>query len=366
MRECDMKSLLRYGLLVAMFASRGYAQSLDDLPNYQGDNSQFGEIRTWGNETMMNMLRLWQLGIKEQQRGLRFVDTLPSGASAIGALYTGVADLGLMGHHCWPMETLGFYEVFAYEPLEITVATGAYDVAAKMPANVVFVNKQNPLSKLSLKQLDGIFGEQRTGGWKGMKWSSESARSAKENIRTWGQVGLTGDWADKPIHPYGYDLSGNSFCFSMQRMIFGGGDKWNPKLREFALNEVGLLLSPGPRPPQGCEVIVDALAHDPYGIAYTAVQCARKTSVVKPLAIAAKEGGPYVEPSKTTIQNRTYPLTESIYVYINRQPGKPVEPKLREFLRYILSRQGQHDVAQDNGYLPLTADIVRDQLRKIE
>src|SRR5258708_33954367 len=92
-----------------------YAQNLDDLPLYQGDNSQFGEIRIWGNETMMNVLRLWELGIREHQRGLRFVDTLPSGAAAIGPLYTGVADLWVMGHHSWPVETEGLYHVLGSE-----------------------------------------------------------------------------------------------------------------------------------------------------------------------------------------------------------------------------------------------------------
>ena len=362
-----MRRSLSITIMLIMFATTcAWAQNQDDLPRYEGDNSQFGEIRVWGNETMMNVLRLWELGIREHQRGLRFVDTLPSGAAAIGPLYTGVADLGLMGHHIWPVEIEGFYQVFGYEPLEIVVATGAYDVAGKMPPNVIYVNKQNPLARLTMKQLDGIFGEQRSGGWQGRKWSTASARGARENIRTWGQLGLTGEWADKPIHLYGYDLSANSFCLALQRLAFGGGDKWNPNLREFALNEVGLLYSAGPRPRQGCDLIMDALAQDPYGISYTAIQCGRRNTQVKPLALAASDGGPYIEPTKENFQNRTYPLVESIYVYINRAPGKPVEPKLKEFLRYILSRQGQRDVAQDNGYLPLTVDVVREQLKKLE
>jgi phosphate transport system substrate-binding protein len=343
-----------------------YSQKIDDLPVYEGDNSQFGEIRIWGNEIMMNMLRNWELGIHEHQRGLRFVDTLPSGAAAIGSLYTGVADIGLMGHHGWPVEMQGFYEVFGYEPLEIIVATGSYDAAAKMPSNVIYVDKRNPLARLTMKQIDGIFGAQRTGGWDGRKWSTASARSAKENIRTWGQLGLTGEWANKPIQVYGYDLTASSFPFSMQRLALGGGDKWNANLREFALNEVGLLFTAGPRPKQGCDLIMDALAKDPYGIAYTAIQCGKRNPQVKPLAIAANDGGPYVEPTRENFQNRTYPLIESIYVYINRPPGKPVEPKVREFLRYVLSRQGQQDVAQDGGYLPLTADVVRGELKKLE
>ena len=344
-----------------------HAQTIDpNLPAYHGNNDQFGEIRIWGNETLLKVLTAWELGVHEQQRGLRFSDVLPSGAAAIGGLYTGVADLGLMGHHGWPMETLAFHEVFGYDPLEIIVATGAYDVPAKMPANVVYVNRRNPLAQLTLKQLDGIFASQRTGGWVGTTWSTASARGPQDNIRTWGQAGLQGEWSQRPINPYGYDLSANSFCLSMQRMAFGGGDLWNPQMKEFALNEVGLLFKPGPRPPQGCETIIDALAKDPDGIAYTAPQCARKSSEVKALALALDAAGPYVEPTKANIANRSYPLVESIYVYINRAPGHPVEPKLKAFLTYILSREGQQDVANDGGYLPLTPEVAAEQRKKLE
>src|ERR1700730_13741466 len=166
--KLKMRRLLSIAIILVTLAATGAnAQKLDDLPRYEGDNSQFGEIRIWGNETMMNTLRLWELGSHEHQRGLRFVDTLPSGAAAIGALYTGVADLGLMGHHIWPVESEGFYEVYGYDPTEIIVATGAYDVGGKMPPNVIYVNKKNPLAKLTMKQVDGVFGEQRTGGWQG-------------------------------------------------------------------------------------------------------------------------------------------------------------------------------------------------------
>lgn len=352
--------------LASLFAAGAAAQDLSKLPVYKGNNDQFGEIRIWGNETMLKMLTAWELGIREEQRGLRFSDTLPSGAAAIGGLYTGVADLGLMGHHQWPMETLAFHEVYGYDPTEIMVATGAYDVAAKMPPNVIFVNRANPLKGLTLQQLDGIFATQRTGGWQGTQWSTASARSSQANIRKWGDLGLTGEWADKPIHIYGYDLSANSFCLSMQRMVFGGGDLWNPALQENVLNEVGRLFTSGPRPPQGCEKIAAALAADPYGIAYTAAQCARKTDRVQAVPLAERAGMPFVEPNKANMLNRTYPLVESIYVYINKPPGKPVEPKLKEFLEYILSRQGQQDVLSDGGYLPLTPEEVQEQRRKLE
>ena len=364
-----MKIFLRLLIIVAALATvRARAQGVDDLPAYKAEGREFGEIRSWGNEAMANVLRLWEVSIFEgsYQRGLRFVDTLPSGACAIGALYTGVADLGVMGHHCWPIEIEGFRQVFGYDPVEITVATGAYDTPGKMPPNVVFVNRENPISQLTLEQLDGIFGEQRTGGWVGREWSAASARGPEKNLRIWGQLGLTGEWADKPIHIYGFDLTGSSFPFSMQRMAFGGGGKWNPNLREYVLNEIGLIYGGGPRPPQGTEAIADAVAGDRYAISYASNLYVRKNLQLKPLALAATAAGPFVEPTKANLLNRTYPLVESIYVYINRPPGKPVEPKLREFLRYILSREGQRAVAEDGGYLPLPADVVREQLKKIE
>jgi len=367
-RKMTLNLLLnRLTLALALAAQASWAQNPDDLPLYVGDNNQFGEIRVWGNPTMTNILRQWEVGIMEGgQRGLRFVDTLPSGSAAIGPLYTGVADLGVMGHHVWPVEIEGFYQVFGYEPLQIVVATGSYDVGAKMPGNVIYMHKDNPLSRLTLEQLDGILGEQRTGGWDGRNWTTAAARGPEKNIRTWGQLGLTGEWADKPIQVYGYDLTGSSFPFSIQRMVFKGGDKWNPNLRESVLNEVALLYSPGPRPKQGCDELLENLSNDRYGITYAAAQCGRRNPNVKAVALAAVDGGPYVEPTKESFLNRTYPLVESIYVYINRPPGRPVEPKLKEFLKYILSRQGQRAVAQDSGYLPLPASVVQEQLRKLD
>lgn len=355
-------------MLSALAVATAHADSLEDLPPYVGNNDQFGEIRVWGNQTMTRLLGMWQAGIMEGggQRGLRFINTLPSGSAAIGPLYTGVADLGVMGHHIWPVEIEGFHQVFGYEPLQIVVATGSYDVAAKMPSNVVYVHKDNPLAGLTLEQLDGIFGEQRTGGWQGRTWSTNGARGPQKNIRTWAALGVGGEWADKPIQLYGYDLTGSSFPFSMQRMVMQGGGKWNPGLREAVLNEVSALYTAGPRPKQGCDALMEQLANDRYGISYSAIQCGRRNPNVKPIALATQAGAPYIEPTKENFRNRSYPLIESIYVYINRPPGQPVEPKLKEFLKYILSRQGQQAVAQDGGYLPLTAEALREELRKLD
>ena len=114
-----------------------------------------------------------------------------------------VADMVLMSRQIVPYDTYGVWRRSHKMPIEITVGTGSYDVPHKSFALTVFVHKDNPISRLTLQQLDGILGAQRTGGWKGMEWSPEAARSDKDDIRTWGQLGATGEWADKPIHPYG-------------------------------------------------------------------------------------------------------------------------------------------------------------------
>ena len=156
---------------------------------------------------------------------------------------------------------------------------------------------------------------------------------------------------NKAIHVYGYPITiyspfpGPMLFFRLK--AFGGGDIWNPDLLEF---EKG-------------EQLTEALSKDLYGITYTSLSY--KTPLVKPIALASEAGGNYFELTRKSVTGREYPLTRSAYIYIDRDPDKPVDPKVKEFLRYILSRQGQQDVAKDGGYLPLTAEIVREQLKKL-
>jgi phosphate transport system substrate-binding protein len=216
-----------------------------------------------------------------------------------------------------------------------------------------------------MKQLDGIFGAERTGGLKGVMLSPEFARSANDNIRTWGQLGLSGEWANKQIQTYGYTFTGMKWFFQMK--VFDGGDKWNPNYREYVETESGMV-DRGSK--LGHTLTIDQmladLSQDRYGIAYCPLHYAKNFPQIKPLAIAPKDGGPYLEPNKENFQNRSYPLTRSIFIYLNRAPGQPVEPKLKEFLAYILSREGQQEVVKYGRYLPLPASVVREQLRKLE
>jgi phosphate transport system substrate-binding protein len=273
-------------------------------------------------------------------------------------LYTGQADIGASRHITFD-ETLTFQRVFGYYPVEITMVTGSYDVPGWAPADTIVVNKENPITKITFKQLDGIFGAERGGGWDGTAWNADAARGAESNIRTWGQLGLTGEWADKPINVYGRPLKYHQ-QLHIERLIFKGGDKWNEKLREYAHDEA----------PSGATIVstqslLEDLSKDKYGIAYSNLGYPAAVKV-KYLAIAEKDAGPYVEMTIESVQNRTYPLAAEEYLYINRKPGQPVDPKVKEFLRYILSREGQQEVVHDGKFLPLTAELAREQWKKLE
>jgi phosphate transport system substrate-binding protein len=251
-----------------------------------------------------------------------------------------------------------FERVFSRDPIEITAVTGSLNVPGWNYALGIFVNKDNPISKLTIKQLDGIFGTERDGGYRGTTWRSEIARGANENIRTWGQMGLTGEWAGKPIHVYGDNLRYH-IPRTFERLVFQGGDKWNEQLHEYA----NYKNADGTNTLEAQQVI-DAISKDPYGIGYSTV--AYLTPQTKALAIAPREGGTYVELNLETLRNRTYVLFDEVYFYLDREPGKPVNAKVKEFVRFVLSREGQDAVQRDAKYLPLTGQVVREQLKKLE
>ena len=335
-----------------------------ELQAYQPRQNVSGTIRNFGS-SLGGMVQLWEQGFRKFHRQIRFADKLPSSDAAIPALVTGIADLGPDGSEPSLTETLAFFEVHGYHVTGITVATGAFDVEGKTNGPVVFVHQDNPLTQLTVKQLDGIFGSERTGGLRGFQWAPPFARGAEENIRTWGQLGLTGEWADKPIQTYGHAPYGAGRFF--QWKVFQGGDKWNPNYREYV--ETGSKSIADEDKAQqrlGVRYMLEhELARDRYGIAWTIMPQARGVAGIKPVALAPREGGAFVAPTKESFQNRTYPLVRSIYIYVNRRPGKPLEPKLEEFLRYVLSREGQELVAMNGNYLPLTGGVAREQLEKL-
>jgi len=324
------------------------------LPEYQPAGQVSGVIRTWGNPHMAGLLTRWEAGFRRHHPGVYFSDNLKGSGMAIAGLSEWTADLALMGRQIYTFEYYGVYRRSLMLPVEIEVATGSLDVPAKSFAVAVFVHKDNPLARLTLPQLDGIFGAQREGGWQGMKWERDVARGPERNIRTWGQLGLTGEWADKPIHLYGPPgLYPGGYSF-FQRKVLGGADTWAEGLREFADRQQ----------------MMEALDKDPLGIAYTGL--CYQTPRTKVLALAGSPGEPYLQPTRESVALRTYPLSRPVYLYFapdtpGGEPANPkADPKVREFLRYILSRQGQQDVADEGDYLPLTAAVAGEQRKKLD
>jgi phosphate transport system substrate-binding protein len=330
------------------------AEDRSKLPNYPVSEPEFvpgppmpGTIRVWGNDFMARLEQIWEDGFHKSHPEIKFDDTLKSSAQAVGALYCNVADLGLLGREVWPTEVLGFQKMYEYEPLGIAAATGSFHTEGKTWPFVIFVNKSNPISKLTMQQLDAIYGTQLR-------------RGAKEPITRWGQLGVTGPQASHPIHVYGYDMIIPGFTYAFQQIVFKGSDQWTGSLHEYtnAHRPDGKLIH------TAGDLMLDDLAKDPDGIAFTGLQFTNPN--VKYLAIAENEGGPYVVPSLLSTADRSYPMVRSIYILLNRKPGTPVDPKLKEFLRYVLSRQGQEDVVKEGDFLPLTPALLQEQLRKLE
>ena len=347
-------------LTLLTLTGTGIAQQYDlsGLPAYHYSNPQplHGVIRIHGTELTQHLIHQWEDTFLKVHPLVRFGDyMLPSGFSGLVA---GTADINVMGHTAWRSDLKAFEESFGYDPFEVMFATGGFNLRkGNTPAAIIFVNKNNPIAQLSLEQLDGIFGAQRTGGWRGTHWSTASARGPERDIRKWGQLGLTGEWNDQPIHLYGIDATLSNWSELIQRVVFKGGDKWNP-----ALNEI---VRGGVEVPADAQ-IVSSVADDPYGIGFNLMRVVEKNPGVKALAIAAKDNGPAIAPTAESCYERTYPLVNAVYLYLNRSAGKPLDPRLLEFLKFVLSRDGQQIVVDDGMFIPLNPTAAREQERKLE
>ena len=333
--------------------------NLGDLPQYKPEQKVSGTIRVWGSGYFAqgNLGNYWEEGFRKYQPDIKFEYHLKAPALGIPALSMGIADIAPSRHITFD-ETLMFERVFSRDPIQITAVTGSLNVPGWNYALAIVVNKKNPISKLSIEQLDGIFGTSRDGGYDGTTWRTEIARGPEKNIRTWGQLGLTGEWANKPINVYGDNLRYH-IPRTFERLVFQGSDKWNESLHEFANYK-----NPDGTNTLEAQQVIDAVNNDLYGIGYSTI--AYLSPQTKALSVAPRGSDKYVELNLETLRAHTYPLFDEVYFYIDREPGKPLDPKVKEFLRYVLSREGQDAVQRDAKYLPLTAEIVGEQLKKIE
>jgi phosphate transport system substrate-binding protein len=302
---------------------------------YRAEQEVSGTIRIWGSPADAGLIEHLEAGFRKFQPGIGFSATLHGPESTLAGVYTGVADLAFMAREMRvPMESMAFEWVHHYKAFEVEIANAGL-VTDRPGVNLaVFVHKGNPLTRLTLKQLDAILGAQTGHG--------------RSNIRKWGDLLAADGWHDRPIHVYGPALDSIPALF-IRGSVLDGSRKWNPQYRE-----VGT----------GWSEVLASLARDPVGIAYAPVFPLNEG--VKSIEVAASDSGPFYALTAQTVAARSYPLTRVITVVLDREPGKPIDPKVKEFLRYILSREGQAGVANDAAYIPLSAQSAQLQLQRLE
>jgi ABC-type phosphate transport system substrate-binding protein len=323
---------------------------LSDLPSYLPKSHPKGTVRVSGNYLVLGQVAdLWKQAFAKLQPDIKLV-TVAKGDLAKGEIdiQTGPRMTDRLG------EISEFERQTGHSPLEIDWATGSFATPGWSPAFTIFVNKANPIDKLTLSQLDGIFGGARSGGWDGTTWRTDVARGSEANIRNWDQLGLP----SHPIHVLGRPLRYN-IQLGFERKVFHGGDVWNENLEEYAHE-----LNPdGTRYTSSVEMVKD-LSKDPYGICFA--DLGSLTPDVKMLALAAEDGGPYYQLTLDNLRERKYPLFLEQWAYVDQKPGQKLDPAVKEFLSFMLSREGQEAIQQDGKWLPIPAKVAREQLSKLD
>ena len=366
------KSVLRVALrsaqllvLAAAFAipAAAYDWNLSDLPSYQPQRQVSGTIRLMGTD-FSGVVKVWEDAFRKLQPGVSFTNDLQSSDIALAAMITGSADVAPAGREPSLDEILGFTEKYGYSVTPVVVGTGAWmSDRGNSWAPAVFVNKANPLNRLTLQQLDGIFGAARSGGYgeNSKVFDPRAARGRAGNLRNWGQLGLAGEWKNEAIQTYGYADTGMRHFFELE--VFHGGDKWNSNYREYVESGTKMV---GPGTQVGSHEMLVALSHDKYGIAWSGLGQAANIPGIKAVSLAKSDGDPYFALNARNCRSHDYPLCRVIFMYVNRAPHRPLEPAVRQFLLFVLSRQGQDLLAQHSLLLPLTQPMLAAQRSKLQ
>ena len=295
---------------------------------------------------MLPLVKSWRQQFHERYpRAVIEVDpSVTLAAGGFRALLAGRVDLVDFVREPFPAEIAAFERKFGYPPLLITVANGSFDTRGGTHAIAIYVNSSNPLRRLTLGQLDGIF-------------SAASGRGSGGPISAWGGVGLKGSWATRAIHAYGMApvrASGNPpgiVNFMEIRVLRNGTFRTDLRVERDRPGESAL------------QAIVRAVANDPDGIGYSGFGYALPG--VKTVALAEHPGGPYVQGGPQQVASRSYPLSRQIYFGLNSPPGRPLSPLVKAFIELALSPGGQQAVAHTpERFLPLTpAQLARSRLQ---
>jgi len=329
----------RFALLAALLtAAHVYAQ--DSAPSYAPTAPVTGTLRIWGHPYMAGVTKNWAEGFTRFHPGVRFELKLMGSDTAVPGLYAGRADIALLGRENNVTDDNGFSRPKRYRFTRLELMNGSLEAPGKSDALVIFVHRDNPVARLTLAQLDSIVScERRRGG---------------APVRTWGDLGLGGEWARQPIRVHLYDAGTGKGTY-FQHVVMRDSRKMNwERVTEYTdrRNHDRSITRAG-------EQIVEAVRTDRYALGVSGAGFA--TGGVKALALAETEGGPYTVPSRETVIAGTYPLGRRTYALVDVAPGQPMDPKVREFLSYALSREGQADVARDGGYLPLSPAVLAAQ-----
>lgn len=292
------------------------------LPKYKPAAGVSGTLKSVGSDTMNNLVSLWSEEFKKMYPGVKTEIDGKGSSNAIPALIAGTASIGPMSREAKGSEINDFQKKYGYKP---TLIPTSIDMLA------VYVNRNNPVESLSLEEIDAIF-------------SSTRRQGAKERITTWGQVGVKGPTAQQAITCYGRNAASGTYGYFKEKVL-GDGDygTWVAEL-------------------PGSSAVVQAVGKNPLGIGYSGI--GYRTADVKPLALAAKAGGKAVPAEAANAYSGAYPLSRFLYIAVNHDPRKKLDPLRAEFLRFVFSQQGQTQVVKD-GYLPLTAPMARKALASV-
>jgi phosphate transport system substrate-binding protein len=275
-----------------------------------------------GSDTLNNLMTLWAEGFRAIYPNVNIQIEGKGSSSAPPALIEGTAQLGPMSRAMKPSEEDAFEKRYGYKPTAIPVAIDAI---------AIFVHKDNPLTGLTLEQVDGIF-------------SSTYKRGGKP-MQTWGDLGLTGAWAPRPLSLYGRNSASGSYGF----------------FKEYALRSGDFRATVQELP--GSSSVVYGVTHDLAGMGYAGIGA--KTSGVKAVALGEASGGTLQEPSLEHCLSGTYPLARFLYIYVHKKPAESLETLVHEFLRFVTTKEGQTIVVKD-GYYPLPASVAADTLVRLQ
>lgn len=323
MRKTTLPVPLLAALVGLLCVSVAFALDVDpQLVNYKKVRGVSGSLKSVGSDTLNNLMALWSEGFGAYYPAVKFSVEGKGSSTAPPALIEGTSHLGPMSREMKDKEIDAFEKKFGYQPARVRVAVDAL---------AVFVNKDNPVRCLTLQQLDAIFSKTRKGGY-------------HKDIRTWGDLGLTGEWADKPISLYGRNSASGTYGYFKEVTLFKGDYKDSVKEQP------------------GSSAVVQGVATDKYAIGYSGV--GYKTADVRIVPLASNQEGGCYDANAENAYSGDYPLARFLYVYLNKNPNQSLEPLRAEFIKYVFSKEGQKAVIKD-GFYPVSSAIADADMKEL-